>query len=191
MKIFLLAMTAVIVFVGLSLFQEREVTNFPSAGMDIIAFGDSLIEGTGSTKGGGFVKMLSEDLSVPIINLGVSGDTTRDALQRISLLDRYDPKVVMVLLGGNDFLRQVPKEEILANMAKIIDEAHKRGAVTLVLDIDDGFEGLAEEKGAAYVSGMLKGIFGRRNLMSDDFHPNDLGYRLMADKIKPVLYKYK
>ncbi len=56
--------------------SQGEITNYPSSGTDIIAFGDSLVLGIGSTQGGGFVKMLSENLNISIINLGVSGDTT-------------------------------------------------------------------------------------------------------------------
>ncbi len=190
--IFILIAIAVIIL-AIFFAREREVsvTNYSSSGTDIIAFGDSLVTGIGSTQGGGFVKMLSDELRIPIVNLGIPGNTTTDALKRISQLDRYEPKVVMILLGGNDYLLRRPKEEILANMGKIIDEIHKRAAVALVLDLDDGFGSLAEEKKAAYISGLFKGIFGRKNLMSDGLHPNDAGYRLMADKIKPVLYKYK
>ena len=131
--------------------------------------------------------MLSEDLNIPIINLGVSGNTTADALKRIKELDRYKPKVVMILLGGNDYLQKVPKEETLANMNKIIDEAQKRGAVVLFLGLDKSYGSLAKETGAAYIPDILGGILGNKNLMSDSLHPNDLGYRLMADRVKPVL----
>ncbi|OHA92023.1 MAG: hypothetical protein A3J09_00805 [Candidatus Zambryskibacteria bacterium RIFCSPLOWO2_02_FULL_51_21] len=188
MKIFILAIALLAVAIlGVFFARGRAIINYPSSGTDIVAFGDSLVEGVGSAQAGGFVRMLSEDLNIPIINLGVSGNTTADALKRIKELDRYKPKVVMILLGGNDYLQKVPKEETLANMNKIIDEAQKRGAVVLFLGLDKSYGSLAKETGAAYIPDILGGILGNKNLMSDSLHPNDLGYRLMADRVKPVL----
>ena len=37
---------------------QDEITNFPSANSGIVAFGDSLTYGKGSTQGGGFVKQI-------------------------------------------------------------------------------------------------------------------------------------
>src|SRR5206468_2546588 len=84
----------------------------PTAGQTIVAFGDSLVEGHGATPGHDFVSVLSRRLGVPIINAGRSGDTAEAALSRLeqAVLAR-NPRVVIVLLGGNDFLRRVPREE--------------------------------------------------------------------------------
>lgn len=178
------------------LLGEDKITNHPSSGKDIIAFGDSLVAGVGSDEGGGFVKMLSDDLGISIINLGVPGNTTLDGLARISDLDRYDPKVVILLLGGNDFLRKVPEEETFQNLGRIIDEIHKRGSAVILLGVRSGvlrsrhnerFEELSERYGTAYVEDILSGIFGQSELMDDSIHPNDRGYRIISDKIKPVL----
>ena len=77
----------------------------PTTGQSIIAFGDSLVEGRGATPGNDFVAVLSRRLGVPIINAGRSGDTAGAALSRLdhAVLAR-SPRVVIVLLGGNDFL---------------------------------------------------------------------------------------
>ena len=172
---------------------EREITNYPSGGRDIIAFGDSLVEGVGSANGG-FVSLLGED----VINLGVSGNTTGDALARINELDNYNPKVVIVLLGGNDFLRKVPESETFANLSKIIEDVQKRGAVVLLLGVRSGilsnrydkeFGRLSEKFGTAYVSDVLDGVFGHPDLMYDTIHPNDRGYSLIASRVKPELKK--
>src|SRR6056297_1363725 len=79
------------------------VTNVPSAGTRIIAFGDSLVEGVGANPGNDFVSILSRNIAEPIVNLGNSGDTTRDALARIDEVLEQDPKIVLVLIGGNDY----------------------------------------------------------------------------------------
>ena len=187
---------ALLLIVYLVYKPETKITNYPSSGTDIIAFGDSLVYGVGSTEAGGFIRMLSEDLSVPIINLGVSGDTTQSALNRLGQISRYKPKVVILLLGGNDFLQKVPEEETFSNLNQIIMAIQETGAMVLLVGIEGHiisnrdrklFEELAERRGTAYVPDILDGIFGQSELMSDNLHPNDEGYRIIADRIKPIL----
>lgn len=177
---------------------QTKITNYPSSGTDIIAFGDSLVVGVGSTQSGGFVKILSEDLKIPIVNLGISGDTTQEALNRIWQISKYKPKVVIVLLGGNDFLQKIPRRETFNNLDKIVETIQKTGSVVLLVGLDghiigDGdrkfFDSLVKSRGTAYVPDILNGIFGRPEFMFDTLHPNDKGYRIMADRIGPVLQK--
>lgn len=169
----------------------------PTAGHRIIAFGDSLVAGRGATAGNDFVSVLSDRLRVPIVNAGRSGDTTATALARLNrdVLSR-DPKVVIVLLGGNDFLRHVPREETFNNLSTIVDRIRQRGAAVVLVGISvgvfvdpygDGFEDLARRGSAALVPDILADIVGRGNLMSDAIHPNDRGYAIMADRVEPVL----
>ena len=177
--------------------KEREITNFPSEGEHIIAFGDSLVAGVGaSSEDANFVSLLSQKIGRPIINLGVSGNTTADGLARIKELDRYDPKVVILLLGGNDFLRQVSRETAFANLRKIIQEIQSRGAVVVLLGVrgnlltnrvEEEFAKLSKEYGTAYVPDVLDGIFGTSELMYDSIHPNDKGYAIIALRVYPVL----
>src|SRR3989344_102126 len=58
------------------------IRNYPSAGTDIIAFGDSLVAGVGAESGMDFVSLLSQKIGKPIINLGVPGETTEQGLAR-------------------------------------------------------------------------------------------------------------
>lgn len=193
---------AVAILLALLLFTffggEREIKNYPSKGTDIIAFGDSLVEGVGSTQGNDFVSLLSKKISRPIINLGVSGNTTDDGLKRISELDRYKPKVVLVLLGGNDHLKKVPIDTTFENLGKIIENIHDRGVIVLLLGVKGNllgdkfksrFEELRERYGTAYVENVLDGLFADTRYMSDAIHPNDAGYAKIAEKIFPTLEK--
>ncbi len=180
----------------LFIFRTAPITNYPSSGTDIIAFGDSLVFGTGATKGNDFVSLLSQRIGQPIVNVGHPGDTTADGLARLHDIDRYKPKVVLLLLGGNDYLRRVKSEETFANLGKIIDDLHKRGAIVLLLGIRGGvlrdnfdaeFKKLHTTYQTAYVSNVLDGLLGDQTLMSDNIHPNDLGYAKVADRVEPVL----
>lgn len=99
--------TLVIVGLLFWLFKpESTITNYPSEGTEIVAFGDSLIEGVGSTGGSDLVSLLEVAIGMPIKNLGVSGDTTRDGLARIGKVTDINPRVVILLLGGNDAIKK-------------------------------------------------------------------------------------
>jgi len=189
-------MVVVTVAVYLFFFNTAPVTNYPSAGTDIVAFGDSLVAGTGSSDGHDFVSLLSGAIGQPVINLGVPGDTTADGLARMSELNAYKPKVVLLLLGGNDYLKRIPQEQTFANLAAIIKDIQSRGAIVLLLGVrgglfgdhfSSGFEDLRDTYHTAYVSNVLDGLLGDKKYMSDQVHPNDAGYRLIAERIAPVL----
>src|SRR5205807_8523479 len=85
-----------------------KVVNLASRGTNIIAFGDSLTAGYGAQPGEDYPTRLSRLIDKPVINAGVSGDTTDMALARIDadVLSR-GPRIVIVGLGGNEFLRGV------------------------------------------------------------------------------------
>src|SRR3989344_6631147 len=202
MKKSVLVTLAIVVFCIVIYFvykSQSNITNYPSAGTDIIVLGDSLVVGIGaSSVENNFVSRLSKMIGKPIINLGVSGNTTADGLSRLSVLDNYKPKVVLLLLGGNDHLRKVPIEATFANLSKIIEGIHSRGAVVVLLGVrgnlfidqfDSEFEELRDKYHTAYVEDVLKGLFGSTKYMSDAIHPNDLGYEKIADRIYPVLLK--
>jgi lysophospholipase L1-like esterase len=176
------------------------ITNYPSSGTEIIAFGDSLIEGVGGTEGGDLVSFLSKKIGMPIINFGHSGDTTEMALSRlpsvISVVPR--PKVVIILLGGNDYLQKVPKEKTFSNLGKIIFEFQKNGAVVLLLGVRGGilkdnfdadFIKLRDTYHTAFVSNVLDGLITNPALMFDGIHPNNAGYEKIASRVYPVLKK--
>ena len=166
-------------------------------GKNIIAFGDSLVEGVGASPGNNFVSLLSKKLGADIINAGFGGDTTASALDRLSqdVISR-DPKIVVVLLGGNDAVRRIPKQETFKNLEKIIDRVQEKGAGVLLIGIQSGFfrdnykkdfAALARKKGAWHVPDILDGIFAHPDLMDDAIHPNDKGYQIIANRLEPVL----
>ena len=169
----------------------------PKNGEAVIAFGDSLIEGVGTSAGNDFVSILSMRLQTPIIQAGVSGDTTASGLLRLErdVLSR-NPKVVILLLGGNDAIRRIVPEETFANLEAIINRIHAHGAGVLLIGVrggllsdkyKSGFKALAEKTDVSFVPNILEDIFAHADRMYDAIHPNDNGHLLMADRIEPVL----
>lgn len=173
-----------------------EIKNYPSKGTDILAFGDSLIEGIGSTQNNDFISLLSKRIGKEIINLGVSGNTTEDGIERLNDLENYNPKIVILLLGGNDALRRIPTEKTFNNLGFIIQKIQDKGAAVLLLGIKGNllgdkykseFEKISKKYQTAYVPNVLDGLFANPKLMSDGIHPNDAGYKIIAEKVYPVL----
>lgn len=176
--------------------RSTPATNSPSKGADIVAFGDSLVRGVGATGRNDFVSLLSKKIGKPIVNLGHSGDTTADGIARLSQLDNYKPKVVILLLGGNDHLRKIPIAETQKNLETIIQDIQSRGAVVLLLGVRGGllrdnfknmFEELRDMHHLILVPDVLDGLFGNPEYMSDTIHPNDAGYEIIAQRIYPEL----
>jgi acyl-CoA thioesterase-1 len=169
----------------------------PIGGTNVIAFGDSLVSGVGASSGRDFVSVLSSRLGVRILNAGRPGDTTASALARLdqAVLAR-NPRVVIVLLGGNDFLRRVPRDRTFDNLETIVTRIRQRGAAVVLVGVSLGlftdsyaaqYEALAEHTSAAYVPDVLDGVYGHADRMADQIHPNDRGYAIVADRIEPVL----
>lgn len=176
--------------------RETTITNYPSSGTDVVAFGDSLVSGSGATNGHDFVSLLSQQIGRNVVNLGVPGNTTADGLARINELDLYHPKVVLLLLGGNDHLKQVPIQTTFENLGKIIEDIQSRGSIVLLLGVKGNlfgdkfapkFQKLSETYGTAYVSNVLEGLFGNSRYMADEIHPNDAGNKIIAERVYPVL----
>jgi len=177
------------------------IRNVRSAGETIICFGDSLTEGVGAEPGEEYPTVLSRLLGMRVLNAGHRGDTTARALERIhsSVVNR-NPRLVILLLGGNDFLRQVPTRETRKNLKEIVRQIQDHGAMVAIAGIKLGlftdeygpiFEETAAEFGAIYIPQVMKGIFNDAKFRSDQIHPNSAGYRLIAEriaeKIKPLL----
>lgn len=180
--------------------SNTPVTNYPNMNTGpVLMFGDSLVEGVGASVGQTLPDQLERLLQVPVLNYGVSGDTTRDALLRLNQAVAEKPKIAIILLGGNDFLRKIPREETFTNLEKIVTAFQGEGAITVVLGVrsgivgggaDEEYEALAKRTGSVYMSDVLAGLFGRSELMSDALHPNDQGYTKIAERLAPLLSEY-
>jgi acyl-CoA thioesterase-1 len=200
MKSYLLygAAAAMLVTLVLGALHLRTATveNYPPREGPIVAFGDSLVAGTGAEEGKDFVSLLSARAEEPIVNLGVPGQTTADALERLEEVAALQPSVVLVLLGGNDYLRRTPPEQTFENLRTIIETLQAEGALVVLLGVRGGvlrdnfkesFEALAQQTNAAHVPDVLDGLIGNGELMADQVHPNSAGHARIAEKVYAVL----
>jgi acyl-CoA thioesterase I len=163
----------------------------------IICFGDSLTYGTGAGEGMDYPSQLSKLIAKPVLNMGVPGDTTARALQRLERdVLAKSPDVVLITLGGNDLKNGVAKDIAFANLKMIVESIQKQGARVIIGGLkfplrDRGFgrayKKLANETGAALIPNILKGIIGNRDLMSDPIHPNDKGYKIIAERFHQAM----
>lgn len=177
--------------------RKTDLANFPpTATGDWIAFGDSLTSGFGASDGNDYPALLGKKVGRNILNAGVPGQTSDDAVQRVEEIVRLQPRVVLLCFGGNDGLRQLPPEKTFANLSAVIDRLQAGGSFVVLVGIRSAslsdryakpFKKLAKQKRVLFVPNILGGVLGSPNLMSDYIHPNDEGYKMIADRLEEIL----
>jgi acyl-CoA thioesterase-1 len=181
------------------LWPSPKVANLESRGTAVIAFGDSLTSGVGAADGEDYPARLAQRLGVEIINAGVSGDTTEGALARIETdVMAHDPRIVIVGLGANDFLRRVPIATTEANLRTIVKRIQAGGAMVVLLGFrfpslgpsyEAMYERIADDEKCLLIPDLMDGILSDPKMKSDEIHPNARGYDLMAERVAGPLRK--
>lgn len=171
-------------------------------GTQIIAFGDSITAGAGVGTQSAYPNVLSQTLGLPIVNKGRGGDTTGTALNRLQQdVIQADPWLVIVGLGGNDYLGQVPLAQTEKNLRQIVTRLQQEGAIVVVLGMNvkpfNGnyeklYQRVANDTQAYLIPGVLEGLNDPRYLY-DKIHPNQAGHQILANRVaeglKPLLDK--
>ena len=204
MRWFAVALLTAVVAIGC---DEDSPTAPSRATRVIVAFGDSLTSGPGLRPEETFPALLQERitrerLEYRVVNAGVSGDTTTEALARFDASLVPDTDILILAIGGNDGLRRVPIATVERNIATMIERAQARGIDVLLCQMEapplGGFTytiefhrlytRLAERYKVPLVPFFLIGIIGNEELDLDDtLHPNAAGHRVIADTIWPHL----
>lgn len=176
----------------------------------ILAFGDSLYAGYGLDRGQSLpdaieARLRRQGINATIVNAGVSGDTTAAGRQRLGfVLDNLPrpPDLVLLGLGGNDVLRQLPAAETRANMTAMLDALHRRKLPVVLTGMKappnlgrayvTAFDGiwpdLAKRDSAGLYPFVLDGVIGDPALMqADRVHPNAAGVARIADRLTPLV----
>ena len=173
------------------------------AGDAILAVGDSLTAGFGAPKGADYPAQLAQILGHKVINGGVSGDTSAQALARLPDLLVQKPKLVVVSIGGNDFLQRQPESGTRENIRKMVADIRAPGVPAVLVAIPHFTTGgllgvvsehplyaeLADELDVPLLKGAWAEILGDKDLKSDAVHANAAGYRLFAEKLAGFLRK--
>lgn len=167
------------------------VPNLDSPGRTIVVLGDSIASGVGSGPGEAYPDLLAAQLGTEVVNAGVSGNTAADGLARIDEVLAEDPWLVIVELGGNDLLRQVPPEQTEQSLRGILDRLVAARVVPVLVELDAPFGGryleiyerLGDEYHVPVVEDAVGEILRDPSLKSDTIHPNAAGQKVLAEAI--------
>ena len=156
----------------------------------ILAFGDSLTHGTGASKGESYPAILESSINRKVINAGVPGELTMQGLKRLpELLDKYQPKLLILCHGGNDILHRENLAEAEANIRQMIALATNKNIPVILLGVPKPgiflssaklYSSIAENTDVLFIQNLLPEILSDASMKSDTVHPNEKGYRVMA-----------
>ena len=174
----------------------------------LLILGDSLSAGYGMDREKSWVSLLETRLresgySYRILNSSISGDTSQGGLARISrLLDRYQPKIVIIELGANDGLRGINPDITRENITSMVEQIQAIDARVLLAGIKlppnygsaylEQFESIygdiANEFDTLLVPFFMDGVALRPELLqADTIHPNEAGQPVLLDNVWEVL----
>lgn len=179
----------------------------------LVCFGDSLTAGAGTDPGQSYPDYLQKDLDQAhyryrVVNKGVSGNTTKDGVNRLNDVLRLHPAIVVVEFGGNDGLRGLPITQSRANLDRIVETLHQAGipvalaGITLPPQYGEDYIGqfnemyvsLAKKYHAPMIPFLLQGAYGGTGMMQGDgIHATAKGNEVVARNVlnllKPLLKK--
>ena len=192
-----LILVAIILILTSTLFFYQKHKNIVNDTNLIIFIGDSITAGQGAGAGEDFPSLIGKTLNVPIVNAGVSGNTTHDALLRINEdVISKNPSIVVVELGGNDLLERVDIKVTTRNLDLILSKIKPTGVKIVILGVkflvfnkkyETDWQSLAKKYDAIYVPDILEGVITDQSLKFDDLHPNAKGYQKIAEKLTSII----
>lgn len=163
----------------------------------VLAFGDSITYGSGARPEESYPAVLEQLIGKRVVNAGVPGEITDEGKARLpALLDEHRPALVIICLGGNDFLRHLDEAKTEANLREMVRTAKERGCGVLLvgvprfgfgLEVPSLYERVARDAGIPLEEKSLKRILADNSLKSDPLHPNAAGYRQLAERIAAAL----
>ena len=173
----------------------------------LVCFGDSLTAGFGADPGASYPDFLQKDLDAAgyayrVVNEGVSGNTTKDGVQRLPGTLAMHPAVVVVEFGGNDGLRGLKVETTRENLATIVGALKKANVKVLIAGItlppDYGqdyvrtftanYTSLARQFSVPVLPFLLQDVYGVPDLMqADNTHATARGNEIVARNVMRYL----
>ncbi|MCL4153767.1 UNVERIFIED_CONTAM: hypothetical protein GTU68_019642 [Idotea baltica] len=105
----------------------------------VLVIGDSISAAYGLDEADGWVSLAEKELTpthpkLKMVNASISGDTTEGGLRRLpAALERFNPDVLIIELGGNDGLRGYPLKKIRENLNTLVKLGQDAEALVLIL----------------------------------------------------------
>jgi len=169
----------------------------------IVCFGDSLTAGFGTDLGQSYPDYLQTDLNAEgykyrVVNEGISGNTTKDGVERLDRVLALKPVVVVVEFGGNDGLRGLRIEDSRTNLDKIVGTLKASGTKVVLAGITlppdygpdyikqftDTYSMLAAKYHVPLLPFLLKGVYGVDGMMqADRIHATSAGNQVVAKSV--------
>lgn len=174
----------------------------------VLVLGDSLSAAYGMEVSESWPALLqdrleAEGLAWKVFNSSIAGETTQGGVTRLPrLLERQQPAIVLIELGGNDGLRGLPLEVTRGNLASMIDQSKAIGAAVILSEIrippnygrtytekfNALFHELAEQDGVTLLPFLLQDIALEPGMMlPDGIHPAAEAQPVIVDVVWEVL----
>ncbi len=173
----------------------------------VICFGDSLTAGYGTDPGQSYPDFLQKMLNdkgykYRVVNEGISGNTSKDGVERVGHITARNPALVVVEFGGNDGLRGLPLEQTQKNIATMIEGLQKSGTkvalagITLPPDYGPDYIAkfnamysvLAKKYQVPLLPFLLQNVYGVSGSMQDDStHATAQGNKQVAANIEKLI----
>ena len=148
-------------------------------------------------------RLAAEDgLAIEVLNGGVFGFSTSGGLV-LAELGSLQPDIVVIELGGNDFLQGQDLQRTRQNLRDMVADARGMGARVLLVgvrlpafllrtergrDFDSLYPELAAELDVPLVPDMYEDALGNPRFMQEDsIHPTAEGQKVVAENVLPEL----
>ncbi len=176
----------------------------------LLIVGDSISAAYGIPIEKGWVSLLKQRLvqknyDYKVVNASIVGETTLGAKTRlVDLLEKHQPEIVVIELGGNDGLRGFTFEEIENNFIDMIAMIKQANSNTLLVPMQmppnygkkyrEGFaaiyEQIAKQMDISISDFIFRDVAIHPELMqADGIHPVESAQIIMLDNIWPSLNK--
>jgi acyl-CoA thioesterase I len=186
----------ILVFAVAACGERPRLERLPSDAV-VLAFGDSLTFGTGAAESESYPAQLEKLIGRRVVRAGVPGEVTAQALARLpEALDAHAPRLVLLCIGGNDFLRRLGNRQAEDNVRAMVKLAKSRGVDVLLIGTPEpGFmvsppafyAAIAREFRLPYEESVIAEVLKDASLKSDQIHPNARGYRVIAERLAAAL----
>ena len=192
----------IILIVGINYYKSKQEVDVQSLSLPldtkVLTFGDSLTFGYGVARDKSYPSVLVDLLHVTVINEGISGELSAQGLARLSsVLERHKPDILVLCHGSNDILRKQDITQTKANLNQMVKMAKDKGIYVLLVgvptfdilsfNVPSFYYEVAKENRIEIEDKSLKKVLEGENLKSDQVHPNEQGYDLMAKNIARIL----